>query len=207
MNNSTPSSPWVGRNDALILKTLADTDWFERVILPHLDGYPDPGRCWLWTRSTARGHGQAKLPTAVVGPGRAVGVKVNRVVWLALRGPLGAGEFVANVEDCEPRCANPAHHRALVSADLCRLATNQSLTARALRRTHCPQGHELVGENIIPTLAARGWRGCAICHRERYLTLKRAREMLGLTQMEYASRFGYSHVVAERILAGEEANS
>lgn len=38
-------------------------------------------------------------------------------------------------------------------------------THQAANRTHCPQGHEYAGANLI--LTKRGWRKCRECHRVR----------------------------------------
>lgn len=34
-------------------------------------------------------------------------------------------------------------------------------------RTHCPQGHELIGENLVPAQLKRGYRECRSCNRAR----------------------------------------
>ena len=34
-------------------------------------------------------------------------------------------------------------------------------------KTHCPRGHELFAENIPPSSAKLGWRGCLACDRAR----------------------------------------
>lgn len=35
------------------------------------------------------------------------------------------------------------------------------------KKTHCVNGHELAGANLMPSLARRGRRGCLACHRAR----------------------------------------
>lgn len=34
-------------------------------------------------------------------------------------------------------------------------------------KTHCPLGHELFAENILPSVAKRGYRACLACNRAR----------------------------------------
>ena len=35
------------------------------------------------------------------------------------------------------------------------------------QKTHCPAGHPLTGDNLIPSQLKRGWRQCLECDRER----------------------------------------
>lgn len=39
------------------------------------------------------------------------------------------------------------------------------VTTHAIARTHCPLGHELTEQNIMPSQAKRGWRSCLACSR------------------------------------------
>lgn len=36
-----------------------------------------------------------------------------------------------------------------------------------LQKTHCPAGHLLAGDNLMPSQLKRGWRACLTCDRER----------------------------------------
>jgi len=47
------------------------------------------------------------------------------------------------------------------------------------RKTHCPQGHELSGDNLVPSQLARGSRSCKTCARAHSRAQKlRAKEKL-----------------------------
>lgn len=102
------------------------------------------------------------------------------------------------------RCLNPDHllEQTMRENTLSTPHTLQSINAG---RTHCPAGHELAGDNLIPAALLRGQRACSRCAASRaaetYDLLRRARSATGLSHGEYLKRFGSSRRAALEILA------
>lgn len=139
----------------------------------HVDkqgGYPDfadplmllveaDGECWTWTAGIIQGDGDG---------GRGYGrFKLWNKEWKAhrysyiLHGGDGTVEAVDHL--CRRRaCVNPAHLEgvtAKVNAD-----RGAGCTGVNARKTHCPQGHLLGGDNEYK---GRGSRSCKTCNSER----------------------------------------
>lgn len=113
------------------------------------------------------------------------------IEWMASKTPNGYGKFFAYgkltgahqwsfgwIPDglvidhlCDNRgCVNPEHLAATTQQG--NILRGTSPSAENARKTHCPAGHELAGENLAKTHLARGSRQCRLCHntrvRERY---------------------------------------
>ncbi len=65
-----------------------------------------PNGCWEWQGATTRGYGEIRVGSMTDGSRRMV--KVHRVVWGAVFGPIPEGLHVLHSCD-NPPCANPAH--------------------------------------------------------------------------------------------------
>ena len=54
-------------------------------------------------------------------------------------------------------------------------------------KTHCPKGHPLSGDNLVPWYAHRGYRKCKICHNEsvsKYKAKKRKADRVAKNQLK-----------------------
>ena len=90
------------------------------------------GTCWRWTGAHMRkGYGQLKTEGKVR--------SVHQLAYVSWVGDIPAGheiDHTCNVRDC----INPAHLEVVTH--------QENHRRRILRRTHCPHGHELTGDNI-----------------------------------------------------------
>lgn len=123
-----------------------------------------PGGCWLWT-----GH----IYDAGYGCFKAGGqVSAHRFAYELLVGPIPEGLVLDHIK--KNGCTSRACVKAV--ADEYGLAhlepvTNQENTLRGemmkvnLSKTHCPNGHEYVGYNVI--ICKNGSRQCRACGVER----------------------------------------
>jgi hypothetical protein len=113
-----------------------------------------PYGCWLWQASKNEfGYGLYAHPVSQL---------AHRVSYAVLVGPIPAGYDVDHI--CRVRhCVNPEHLRAVTHRE--NILAPHAMTSSAIRsrRTHCPQGHELVEPNIPPAEKRNGWRKCRAC--------------------------------------------
>ena len=126
------------------------------------------GDCWEWTAGRSHGYGH----TNIFGECRGV----HRAVWQALVGDIPDGLQIDHL--CRNRgCCNPDHMELVTPGENSRrgLGVGGRLGKNASSkywsgRTHCPQGHEYAGDNLISTTQGKkGWarRVCRICKRAR----------------------------------------
>lgn len=115
--------------------------------------------CWLWLASRRARYGVFKLP----GDER---VKAHRWLWEVCNGPVPAGLELDHL--CRnTRCVNPDHLEP-VTHRVNTLRGNTIVAAHA-RKTHCPAGHPLSGDNLFYVGNPRR-RQCRVC---RYAANKR----------------------------------
>lgn len=150
-----------------------------------------PGGCWLWTgHRTSGGYGGVALS------GRSL--RAHRVAYELLVGPIPEGLQLDHL--CRVRlCVNPDHLEPVTQTENVRRGFG--VGGINYRKTHCPQGHPLSGENLIYRTAGTGHLGrtCRICRAESKKgdaalgrALAEARSGLGLSQRELAEALGVS---------------
>jgi hypothetical protein len=107
--------------------------------------------CWLW-RGSVSGDGYGGIRVS----GR--NQRVHRVAYELLVAPVPDGLVLDHL--CRVRnCVRPDHLEPVTG----RVNTlrGETITAKALAATHCPQGHPYAGENLLAR--RKGWRGCRQC--------------------------------------------
>ena len=126
---------------------------------PTPDGFDTP--CWLWV------GGKKPQGYGVFQTGGLVARKThNAHRWNYERfvGPIPDGFHIDHL--CRVRnCVNPAHLEAV--SPKVNNERSDSPTAKNGRKTHCPEGHELTGENLSSYHLKRGERSCRICAAAR----------------------------------------
>lgn len=117
--------------------------------------HPSNGRCWLWLGGTTEdGYGVFSFL------GRSV--RAHRWSYETFVGPVPDGLVLDHFVCDTPGCVSPLHVRpATVRENNLR---GDSVSARALAATHCPQGHEYSDAN---TYIWRGIRNCRRCRADR----------------------------------------
>lgn len=122
--------------------------------------------CWEWSGATNGSKGYGVMWAPEVGhSGRAY---VHRVSYMLAFGPIADGMFVLHRCD-NPKCVRPEHLFLGTNTDNMRdcAAKGRVHTNRGMRRTHCKNGHELVGENVYNRPDRPGERQCRACTIEK----------------------------------------
>lgn len=120
---------------------------------------PEPNSgCWLWTASASRNqsgfaYGHIRCDGKLE--------KAHRVAYRLFRGPIPAGTEIDHL--CRVTlCVNPSHLEAVPHRE--NVLRGRGPTAVNAQKTHCDQGHELSGKNLLTTRS--GGRVCIVCSRE-----------------------------------------
>jgi hypothetical protein len=109
------------------------------------------GDCWLWTACTSEGYGRIWLNGRLA--------MAHRVVYEYYKGPITEAtldHLCRNRLCVKPSHLEPVSHRI-------NLLRGVGVTARNSKKTHCKNGHELSGDNL---LISRGKRVCRICNKK-----------------------------------------
>lgn len=130
---------------------------------------PEPNSgCWIWTGS-------------ITGPGYGTFCARKNLLMLAHRFSyvLHKGEIPAGLEIdhlCRVRCCvNPDHLEAVTHRE--NGLRGVSGAADNARKTHCVNGHELAGENLL-VISTRPGRHCKACHYARARQRKRQKRLM-----------------------------
>ena len=79
---------------------------------------------------------------------------------------------------CENRaCVNPQHLTPLSRSGHVAEHPLPAIMAALASKTHCLRGHELAGNNLLPTMLKHGRRSCRICHRQRVSKYKKRKRI------------------------------
>lgn len=112
-----------------------------------------PDDCWLWTAGLNNGYG-------TIYGGRRSPLRAHRVAYELLVGPIPDGLTLDHL--CRNRrCVNPAHLEPVSNRE--NILRGESFSAEQARRTHCPSGHPLEGDNLRPDQSKQGKRACRLC--------------------------------------------
>lgn len=112
--------------------------------------------CWLWNGSRDnRNYGIYCINNKRL--------KAHRVSWMLHNNK----DFPAHLEgahQCDnPPCVNPHHIKPMTHRENIQQAFDRGLVIPSgTKVTHCKQGHELAGANLVAS-STRGWRRCRIC--------------------------------------------
>lgn len=63
-------------------------------------------------------------------------------------------------------CISPDHLQAIDRRTHLRDLSPTNIAYTNAHRTHCPKGHQLTEDNLVPSVKKRGLRNCAICKRD-----------------------------------------
>lgn len=119
-------------------------------------GYSSP--CWISNR-VAQPNGYTKMGW------RDVCYLTHRLAYEAFVGPIPHGLVIDHL--CRQRaCCNPDHLEAVTNQ--VNLLRGEGFVANQARRTHCPRGHELVGDNVYRRPGDDTRRECRTCRNDYY---------------------------------------
>ncbi len=108
--------------------------------------------CWLWMRGrNGSGYGSVWIN------GR--GFRAHRIAYELTNGPIPQGAHLDHL--CRVRhCVNPSHLEAVTQQE--NILRGTGLAAQNAKKTHCPKGHPLSGDNLY---LYDGRRYCRLCHK------------------------------------------
>lgn len=127
---------------------------------------PEPNSgCWLWTGRVTRRYG-------TVWDGQAQ-VPAHRATYSLIKGPIPAGLVIDHL--CRNRiCVNPDHLEPVTNKE--NVLRGTGISAANARKTHCKNGHELSGDNLVQWKLKRGMRECRACRNTMPSALARLKK-------------------------------
>ena len=115
-------------------------------------------QCWIWTGSLSKGYG--KFGVAGKSPQSA-----HRLTYTILVGFIPINLQIDHL--CRNRaCCNPAHLEPVTCRENLFRSPLTQTTIKA-NQTHCKNGHELTGNNLIIRTRKAGGRDCKKCNTNR----------------------------------------
>lgn len=118
-----------------------------------------PSGCLEWVGVTHRGYGHFGMRSPVTG--KPTMAKAHRVAYEMRFGKIPEGLVIDHL--CRNRsCVNPDHLEPVTARENTLRGINFS--AVNAKKTHCPQGHPLSGENLY-VIPSTGGRTCRTCKR------------------------------------------
>lgn len=124
----------------------------------------DGSGCWLWAASQNNGYGLLRWNGSTR--------RAHRVVYQLFVGEIPGGLELDHI--CRVRhCVNPAHLEPVTHRE--NMLRGDTVFAKGAAKTHCPKGHPLAGDNLVPSKLKLGWRSCLTCKRENARMHSRAR--------------------------------
>lgn len=130
-------------------------------LMDRIEPEPNSG-CWLWVgASYGRGYGGVRWGVTTRS-GKARPAAAYRVLYEVFRGPIPPKYQIDHL--CRNRrCVNPQHLDVVTCRE--NLRRGEGFIGHQIRRTHCPRGHSLVGENLNVRNGHRSCRACWITHK------------------------------------------
>lgn len=149
-----------------------------------------PNGCIVWTAGMIRGYGLVWFDGNRY---------AHRVAYVAATGAdIPKGLTIDHL--CRnPACVNPDHLEPVSHRE--NVLRGVSPAAAHHQKTHCPRGHELSDDNLVPSSAKKGKRDCLECSHEKTELIRAARTKLRLTRRAYVAVYGQSRAAAEAVLA------
>ena len=136
--------------------------------------------CWIWMAGASNGRGYFSSNHGIK--------SAYRMAYELLVGPIPKG-YVIHHRCHNPLCVNPDHLETMIPGEHTRMHLQKEHEqapllprprAQRTPRTHCPHGHALTDDNLVPSALADGLRACRECknirarayQRRRYAALK-----------------------------------
>lgn len=94
----------------------------------------------------------------------------HRFAYELIRGKIPEGLDIDHL--CRNRqCVNPEHMEPVTPRE--NTIRGDTIPAHNLKKTHCPKGHPLSGDNLVksPSIIKLGYRWCKTCMNARRLAL------------------------------------
>ena len=115
-----------------------------------------------YARVEVRGYGMARAHRVAYAAENGVSLSELRTAYAERRMTIDH----LHAAGCRHRdCVRPKHLRLVTSRE--NTLASGGPAAQNARKTHCPRGHHLAGENLVRAHVRRGWRECLTCQRAR----------------------------------------
>ena len=140
----------VKKNNATNVRVSEPSEVKERI----LSRVSDWKECWVYNGAKRKGYGLIRV--------NGTQQTVHCVLYEIMSAPIPTGYVLDHL--CKNKgCVNPAHLQPVTSRE--NTMRGNGPTALRAKQTHCKNGHELSGDNLIARKDAR--RVCKTCNRER----------------------------------------